>query len=114
MNETSKKDKREAWDFAININQLDGEWIPSDEYKKLVEKEINGEITIDEMIEILDEKYINKDQKRKSWDFGLNINQLDGEYKPSDFLKELIEKDINGEMGKDEILKLLVEKYTEK
>jgi len=55
----------------------------------------------------------NKDQKRKAWDFGLNINQLDGEYKPSDFLKELIEKDINGEMGKDDILKLLIEKYTE-
>ena len=38
MVNSNKEQKREAWDFAININQLDGEWIPSDEYKELVEK----------------------------------------------------------------------------
>jgi hypothetical protein len=49
--------KRKAWENAININQIDGEWIPSKEYKELMEKEINGEITTKEMKEILNKKY---------------------------------------------------------
>lgn len=55
-----KKEKRAAWDFAININQLDGEWKPVEEYMELVEKEINGEITTEEMRNILNKKYSKK------------------------------------------------------
>ncbi|MBK5200329.1 MAG: antitoxin VbhA family protein [Spirochaetaceae bacterium] len=62
MVDSNKEQKRASWDFAININQLDGEWIPSDEYKELIEKEINGEITIQEMREIFN-KNINLKNK---------------------------------------------------
>ncbi len=55
-----KEEKRRAWESAIALNQLDGEWIPSDEYMELVEKEINGEITTQEMINILNKKYLEK------------------------------------------------------
>jgi hypothetical protein len=55
----------------------------------------------------------NKEKKRKAWKFARSINQLDGEYKPSDILSELIEKEINGEITADEIVKLLVKKYTQ-
>jgi len=57
MEDSNKELKRKSWDFAININQLDGEWIPDDEYKELIEKEINGEITIEQMREIFNKKY---------------------------------------------------------
>lgn len=62
----SKKEKREAWEFAIGINQLDGEWIPGAEYMDLVEKEINGEITTQEIREILNKKYTLKYKVEKS------------------------------------------------
>ncbi len=60
INNSLKNEKRAAWDFAININQLDGEWKPDKEYMDLIEKEINGEITTQEMINILNEKYSEK------------------------------------------------------
>lgn len=56
----NKNEKRENWEFAININQLDGEWVPSKEYKELMEKEINGEISKQEIREILNKKYSDK------------------------------------------------------
>lgn len=43
---------RQAWDFAIGMMQVDGVK-PSKEYLELVEKEINGEITIEEMKQII-------------------------------------------------------------
>lgn len=48
--------KREAWDYAIGIVQLDG-IKPSDEFLELVEKEIRGEITRDDIRRALIEKY---------------------------------------------------------
>lgn len=44
----TKEDKRAAWDYAIGMMQVDGVK-PDAEYLELVEKEINGEITLDEM-----------------------------------------------------------------
>lgn len=52
--------------------------------------------------------------KRAAWDFAININQLDGEYKPSKFLLEIIDQEIKGKIKSDEIVKLLVKKYSEK
>jgi len=60
MNNQSKEEKIKAWNFAININQLDGEWIPSKEYMELVEKEINGEITTEQIRKILIKKHTVK------------------------------------------------------
>jgi len=60
MSDSNKEEKRKAWEFARNINQLDGEWVPSDEYMELVEKQIHGEITTQDMIEILNKKYLKK------------------------------------------------------
>lgn len=44
----TKEDKRKAWNYAIGMMQVDGVK-PDEEYLELVEKEINGEITLDEM-----------------------------------------------------------------
>jgi hypothetical protein len=54
----SKIEKRVNWQYAITLNQIDGEWKPSDEYMKLIKKEINGEITTQDMREILNKKYL--------------------------------------------------------
>jgi hypothetical protein len=59
-NELSRAEKIKNWEDVIALNQLDGEWIPSKVYMDLVEKEINGEITTEEMIKILIEKYTEK------------------------------------------------------
>lgn len=53
----SKEERRKLWKEAIALNQIDCEWIPSKEYMDLVEKEINGEITIEEMKDILIKKH---------------------------------------------------------
>lgn len=49
-------DKDKAWDYAIGIVQVDG-IKPSDEFLELVEKEIQGEITRDDIRRTLIEKY---------------------------------------------------------
>lgn len=63
MNYLVKKEsnlKRRSWNFAIGLNQLDGEWKPDDEYMELIEKEINGEITKQQIRKILNKKYTKK------------------------------------------------------
>lgn len=42
------EEKRDAWDYAIGMMQVDGVK-PNQEFLDLVEKEINGEITLDEL-----------------------------------------------------------------
>ena len=54
--ELTKNEKREAWDFAIAMMQVGGVE-PDQEYLDLVEKEINGEITLDEMELIILKKH---------------------------------------------------------
>jgi tRNA nucleotidyltransferase (CCA-adding enzyme) len=53
----AKEEKRKNWQITINMNQLDGAWVPSEEFKELIEREINGEISTQEMVEILNKKY---------------------------------------------------------
>lgn len=53
--------RRKEWAGAIGLSQLDGKWEPNQEYMDLVEREINGEITTTQMIEILKEKYTPKE-----------------------------------------------------
>lgn len=64
MSDLDKLRKRKNWEFALNMNQLDGEYIPSDELKELVEREINSEITTEEIVEILNKKYTEKYLKK--------------------------------------------------
>ena len=54
--ELTKDEKREAWGFAIGMMQVGGVE-PDQEYLDLVEKEINGEITLDEMELIILKKH---------------------------------------------------------
>lgn len=54
--ELNKEEKRKAWNFAIGMMQVDGVK-PNQEYLDLVEKEINGEITLDEMELIILKKH---------------------------------------------------------
>ena len=53
----SKIEKRNNWEFAIGMNQIDGPWEPDEEFKGLIEKQINGEITTNEMVKFLVKKY---------------------------------------------------------
>ncbi len=52
-----------AWDYAIGIVQIDG-IKPSDDFLELVEKEKNGEITSDDIRNILYKKYKVKEDRR--------------------------------------------------
>lgn len=50
-----------AWDYAIGIVQLDG-IKPSDDFMELVEKEKRGEITSDDIRNVLVNKYTVKEE----------------------------------------------------
>jgi hypothetical protein len=56
MEKHLKDKKREAWDSALAIQKLDG-WEPDNEFKKLIEKDINGEISTEDIIKITINKY---------------------------------------------------------
>lgn len=60
MSDVSKEANRKAWNNAIALNQINGPWEPDAEFKELMEKEINGEITTQEMRERLIKKYTQK------------------------------------------------------
>lgn len=47
------------------------------------------------------------EEKRKSWEYALDLNQIDGEYKPSPLLSDLMDKEIQGETSSDEIVEKL-------
>ena len=51
------------------------------------------------------------EEKRKSWEYALNLNQIDGTYKPSPLLNDLMEKEINGELSSNEIVEKLKQTY---
>lgn len=51
---STQKDK--AWDYALGIIKVDG-LEPSPEFLKLVEKEKRGEITTNDIIKTLNERY---------------------------------------------------------
>lgn len=51
------------------------------------------------------------EEKRKSWEYALNLNQIDGEYKPSHLLSDMMEKEIQGELTSDEIVEKLKQEY---
>jgi hypothetical protein len=52
--------REQAWDYAIGIVQVDG-IKPSDEFMKLVEKEKRGELTSEDIREVLVKKYTIKE-----------------------------------------------------
>lgn len=51
------------------------------------------------------------EEKRKSWEYALDLNQIDGSYKPSPLFNDLMEKEINGEISSDEMVKKLKQAY---
>ena len=55
--------KQTAWNFALGLIKVDG-LTPSDEMLEMIEMEKRGEITTDEMIERLKEKYSTVKNKR--------------------------------------------------
>lgn len=48
------------WDYALGMIKVDG-LEPSDEFKKLIEKEKRGEMTTSDMRKVLDKKYKMKE-----------------------------------------------------
>lgn len=54
--------KEKAWDYALGIIKVDG-LEPSPEFLKLVEKEKRGEITTNDIIKTLNEKYKMKEER---------------------------------------------------
>ncbi|MEG2609131.1 MAG: antitoxin VbhA family protein [Bacilli bacterium] len=57
--EKEKRFKKDCWDFALGLQKIDN-FEPDEEYIELMKKEINGEITLDDMEEIVLSKYKNK------------------------------------------------------
>lgn len=49
--------KRKSWQFAQDINQIDGEYEPSPMLSDLIEKEIHGEISSNEIVKKLKQEY---------------------------------------------------------
>lgn len=56
-------------------------------------------------------KFEQAEKKGESWRFALDINQIDGPYKPSPFLSDMMEKEIQGEISSDEIIEKLRQVY---
>ncbi|MDL2273312.1 hypothetical protein LJC34_01995 [Oscillospiraceae bacterium OttesenSCG-928-G22] len=52
----TKEENRNHWDCAIGMSKVDG-GEPSPELLALIEKEINGEITMDDILNALNKKY---------------------------------------------------------
>jgi hypothetical protein len=46
----------EAWDYAIGMIKVDG-LEPTEDFKKYIEKEKNGEVTMEDAKRFLDKKY---------------------------------------------------------
>lgn len=59
---TEKEQKRKAWNFGIGMAKIDG-GEPSSEFLELVEKEINGEITDEQLLGALIKKHTVKTKK---------------------------------------------------
>lgn len=54
--------KDNAWDYALGIIKVDG-LEPSPEFLELVEKEKRGEITTNDIIKTLNERYKMKEER---------------------------------------------------
>lgn len=54
--------KKKAWDYALGLIKVDG-LEPSKEFLELVEKEKRGEITEQDILKHLDQKYKMKGKK---------------------------------------------------
>ncbi|WP_288925303.1 antitoxin VbhA family protein [Aminobacterium colombiense] len=65
-----------------------------------------------EILERMEEKELTKEQKAKkdAWDFGIGMVQIDN-MKPSPELREMIKKEIQGEITMEEIDEALYELY---
>lgn len=50
----------EAWDYAIGMIKVDG-LEPTEDFKKYIEKEKNGEVTMADVKKFLDKKYKMKE-----------------------------------------------------
>lgn len=50
----------QAWDYAIGMIKVDG-LEPTEDFKKYIEKEKNGEVTMDDAKRFLDKKYKMKE-----------------------------------------------------
>lgn len=48
--------KETAWNFALGLLEVDGLKV-SDEMLEMIEKEIKGEMTVEDILKRLDEKY---------------------------------------------------------
>ncbi len=53
---SEEEKRRSAWEFAFGIMKIE-EMVPSDLLKMLAEKEISGELTTEEILEIILKNY---------------------------------------------------------
>lgn len=49
-------EKKEAWNYALGLIKVDG-LEPTEDFKKMIEKEINGELSTADLKNYLDQKY---------------------------------------------------------
>ena len=60
----------QAWDYAIGMIKVDG-LEPTEEFKKYIEKEKKGEITMEDAKRFLDKKYKMK-EKINAWSISIS------------------------------------------
>lgn len=58
--EVKRMGNAEAWDYAIGMIKVDG-LEPTEDFKKYIEKEKNGEATMEDVKKFLDKKYKMKE-----------------------------------------------------
>lgn len=58
--DVSREEKIKAWNCAIGLNKINGAYQPSKELLQLIEKEVNEEITTEEMVNIIIAKCTKK------------------------------------------------------
>ncbi len=51
-----KNKKKEDWDIVLGIHKINN-FEPDEDFKKLMEKEINGEISMEDIIKLTIDKY---------------------------------------------------------
>ncbi len=59
----TRDEKRTAWDFAVGLQAVDGR-VPSEDMMEMIEKEIDGEMTVDDIARELKRKYSVMEKKK--------------------------------------------------
>ena len=84
-------------------------------YERAMEEYKKNPVThsMDEVVKLLEEDDAEEERRREAWAFAAGLSKVDG-LETSPEMKELIEREIRGEISTADIKKILDEKYAKK